>query len=414
MNKFLKYFLILLTLVLVVGPILFATQLYKSSEFAFEKSQDKNDAQRQSNLRDSKVNPEKQPISILFLGIDDNEGREKNGQSIEHSRSDAMILSTFNQKKHQIRMLSIPRDTISYIPKVGYYDKITHAHAYGGPIASMDSVEATMNVPVDYYVRVNMKAFVEAVDELGGIYYDVPYNLNEPNSDDTGRIKIKKGYQKLNGDQALAVARTRHQDSDLKRGQRQMDLIKILFQKAQSLDSIDKLDNVVTIVGKNAKHNLTKKEIKALAKMYLSGDTDIKTSQLEGKDDYLDGIYYYNPSVKSIMKYSNILRSDLGLSKITDKDEFLDHRVIKHYGSLVPLTELDDSLLRKNQKDTTSDDNDSNNNNDENNTDNEQNNVQNNQTTDNQNTYENNYQDQYQQNDYQNNTMNDGNNMNVQ
>ncbi|OHS36806.1 LCP family protein [Staphylococcus sp. HMSC62A08] len=416
MNKFLKYFLILLTLVLVVGPILFATQLYKSSESAFEKSQDKNDAQRHSNLRDSKVNPEKQPISILFLGIDDNEGREKNGQSIEHSRSDAMILSTFNQKKHQIRMLSIPRDTISYIPKVGYYDKITHAHAYGGPIASMDSVEATMNVPVDYYVRVNMKAFVEAVDELGGIYYDVPYNLNEPNSDDTGRIQIKKGYQKLNGDQALAVARTRHQDSDLKRGQRQMDLIKILFQKAQSLDSIDKLDNVITIVGKNSKHNLTKKEIKALAKMYLSGDTDIKTSQLEGKDDYLDGIYYYNPSVKSIMKYSNILRSDLGLSKITDKDEFLDHRVIKHYGSLVPLTELDDSLLRKNQKDTTSDDNDSNNNNDENtnNNDNEQNNVQNNQTTDNQNTYENNNQDQYQQNNYQNNTMNDGNNMNVQ
>ena len=169
-----------------------------------------------------------------------------------------MILSTFNQKKHQIRMLSIPRDTISYIPKVGYYDKITHAHAYGGPIASMDSVEATMNVPVDYYVRVNMKAFVEAVDELGGIYYDVPYNLNEPNSDDTGRIKIKR-LSKLNGDQALAVARTRHQDSDLKRGQRQMDLIKILFQKAQSLDSIDKLDNVVTIVGKMLNTTLLKR-----------------------------------------------------------------------------------------------------------------------------------------------------------
>lgn len=361
MNKFLKYFLILLTFVLVVVPIIFATQLYKSSESAFEKSQDQHNAQRQSTLRDSKVNPEKQPISILFLGIDDNEGREKNGQSIEHSRSDAMILSSFNQKKHQIRMLSIPRDTISYIPKVGYYDKITHAHAYGGPIAAMDSVEATMNVPVDYYVRINMKAFVEAVDELGGIYYDVPYNLNEPNSDDTGRIKIKKGYQKLNGDQALAVARTRHHDSDLKRGQRQMDLIKILFQKAQSLDSIDKLDNVVEIVGKNAKHNLTKKEIQSLAKMYLTGNTDIKTSQLEGKDDYLDGIYYYNPSVKSIMKYSNILRSDLGLSKITDKDDFLDHRVIKHYGSLVPLTELSDSLLRQNQKDTTSDDDNNNN-----------------------------------------------------
>lgn len=407
MNKFLKFFLILLTFVLLVVPIIFATQLYHSSESAFESSQDAKDAQRQSNLRDSKVNPEKQPISILFLGIDNNEGREKNGQSIEHSRSDAMILSTFNQKRHQIRMLSIPRDTISYIPKVGYYDKITHAHAYGGPIASMDAVEATMNVPVDYYVLVNMKAFVEAVNELGGIYYDVPYNLNEPNSDDTGRIKIKKGYQKLNGDKALAVVRTRHHDSDLKRGQRQMDLIKILFQKAQSLDSIDKLDNVINIVGKNAKHNLTKKEIKSLAKMYLTEDTDIKTSQLKGKDDYLNDIYYYHPSVKSIMKYSNILRSDLALSKITDKDEFLDYRVIKHYGSLIPLTELDESLLRKNQKEST-------NNHTENSTDNHSNNdtqEQNQQhmqdgTQTEQNTEINNYQNQDQQNDMIDNSSN--------
>ena len=274
MNKFFKFFLILLTFALIAIPVVFANNLFKSSEKAFESSQDKSNADRQSNLRSSKIDPEKDPISILFLGIDDNEGREKNGQSLEHSRSDAMILSTFNQDKHQIRMLSIPRDTISYIPKVGYYDKITHAHAYGGPIAAMDSVEATMNVPVDYYARVNMKAFVQAVDELGGIYYDVPYNLNEPNSDDTGRIKIKKGYQKLNGDEALAVARTRHHDSDLKRGQRQMDLIKILFQKAQTLDSFDKLDEVISIVGKNAKHNLTKSEIKSLAKMYLSDSVE--------------------------------------------------------------------------------------------------------------------------------------------
>lgn len=353
MNKFFKFFLILLTFALIAIPVVFANNLFKSSEKAFESSQDKSNADRQSNLRSSKIDPEKDPISILFLGIDDNEGREKNGQSLEHSRSDAMILSTFNQDKHQIRMLSIPRDTISYIPKVGYYDKITHAHAYGGPIAAMDSVEVTMNVPVDYYARVNMKAFVQAVDELGGIYYDVPYNLNEPNSDDTGRIKIKKGYQKLNGDEALAVARTRHHDSDLKRGQRQMDLIKILFQKAQTLDSFDKLDEVISIVGKNAKHNLTKSEIKSLAKMYLSDSVEMKKSQLEGKDDMLENIYYYNPSIKSIQKYSNILRSDLGLSKITDKDDFLNERVIDHYGSLVPLTKLDDSLLRKAQNDTT-------------------------------------------------------------
>ena len=236
MNKFLKYFLIFLSLVLVVVPITFAIILLKSSQGAFESSFNDSDSSRKSNIRDSKVNPSKDPISILFLGIDDNSGREKNGQTAEKSRTDAMILSTFNADKEQIRMLSIPRDTISYIPKVGYYDKITHAHAYGGPTASMDSVEATLDLPVDYYVRINMEAFVDAVDELGGIKYDVPYNINEPNTNDTGKIKVKKGYQNLNGDEALAVARTRHQDSDLKRGQRQMDLIKKLFAKAQKAD----------------------------------------------------------------------------------------------------------------------------------------------------------------------------------
>lgn len=357
MNKFLKYFLIFLSLVLVVVPIIFAIILLKSSQGAFESSFNDSDSSRKSNIRDSKVNPSKDPISILFLGIDDNSGREKNGQTAEKSRTDAMILSTFNADKEQIRMLSIPRDTISYIPKVGYYDKITHAHAYGGPTASMDSVEATLDLPVDYYVRINMEAFVDAVDELGGIKYDVPYNINEPNTNDTGKIKVKKGYQNLNGDEALAVARTRHQDSDLKRGQRQMDLIKKLFAKAQKADSFNKLDDVVEIVGKNAKHNLSYDEIKVLATSYLKDDIKIKSSQLEGDDDYLNGIYYYNPDIKNILSTTNMLRSDLDLPKIKDKDELLNQRVIDYYGTLAPLTELDDSLLTKSQKDSSEDEN---------------------------------------------------------
>ena len=52
--------------------------------------------------------------------------------------------------------------------------------------------------------------------------------------------------------------------------------------------------------------------------MYLGGSTEIKTSQLKGKDDYLNDIYYYHKR-KSIMEYSNLLRNDLDLSKITNK-----------------------------------------------------------------------------------------------
>ena len=87
--------------------------------------------------------------------------------------------------------------------------------------------------------------------------------------------------------------------------------------------------------------------------MYLTNDVKIKTAQLKGKDDMLNGIYYYHPSVESIQKYANLLREDLELSPINDKNDFLDQRVINHYGSLIPLTPLDSSLLRKEQNDTT-------------------------------------------------------------
>lgn len=77
MNRFLKYFMMLLTLVLIVVPVIFIINLYKTSESAMQASYDKSDLKRQSNIREGKVNPSKDAVSILFLGIDDNEGRRK-------------------------------------------------------------------------------------------------------------------------------------------------------------------------------------------------------------------------------------------------------------------------------------------------------------------------------------------------
>ncbi|MGZ9798103.1 LCP family protein [Staphylococcus pseudintermedius] len=349
MNKGLKFLLYLLALMLIIVPTIFAFTLFNSSKNAFDDSFSQSD-QRQSQLRDSKVNAAKQPISILFLGIDDSSTRRQNGQSAENARTDAMILSTMNPDKHQIRLVSIPRDTLSYIPEVGYYDKITHAHAYGGPEASMRTVEANLNFPVDYYVRINMEAFAKTVDELGGIEYDVPYDLNEPNTMDKGRIKLKKGKQQLNGDEVLAVTRTRKQDSDLKRGQRQMEVLKILFKKAQDTKSLHKLDDIIEIVGKNSKHNLSYSEIKALATNYLANDVDIQSQQLKGENELLNGIYYINPDVDNLIETSNTLRKDLGLAPFKDRNQFLVERVKAYYGEIPPLTYLEESLLQNVKK----------------------------------------------------------------
>ncbi|MGK0576830.1 LCP family protein [Macrococcus capreoli] len=337
-NKVFKYFLIALSLSLLVFPAVFASGLYSKTKNAIDASFSK-DIEK-SALRDKAVDPSMDHISILFLGIDDSLSRRKNGQKETEARTDAMILATFDRSHKQIRLVSIPRDTLAYIPSVKQYDKITHAHAEGGPESSMKAVENIFNVPVDYYARVNMQAFVDIVDELGGIDFNVPFDIDEPTKLDKGRIKVKKGKQHINGDQALALVRSRHVDTDLGRGKRQMQMIEAIVKKAKDTNSISKLDDLVEIVGNNAKHNLTFDNITSLASYYTSNDVEFKQTQLKGTDYMYNGIYYYNPVFDHIYEISKLLRKDLQLPE-GKKEDLLDYKIIQLKGDLIPLEKID-------------------------------------------------------------------------
>lgn len=344
MKRFAKIGLLLMSIVLMILPIVFGLMLYLETKGAINDSF-LDSKKSKSSLRDKPVDPSLDHVSVLFLGVDDSTSRREGGQKANQSRTDAMIYTTFNREKKQIRMVSIPRDTLSYIPAVKYYDKITHAHAIDGPEGSMESVESTLNVPVDYYARINMEAFVEVVDELGGIEYNVPFDLNEPNTEDKGRIKVKKGKRNLSGDEALAVVRSRKQDSDLERGKRQMEMIKAIIKKAQETNSINKLDDLVKIVGKNAKHNFSFEDIQNLATTYSSSKVKIKTEQVTGTDANFNGVYFFNPDLDNLLELSNKLRKDLNLPK-TKKTELMNYLMIQAYGDLTPYIEVSKKSLK--------------------------------------------------------------------
>lgn len=338
MNRIFKWMLILLSLSLIAVPVTYAAYLYNSTKSAIDTSYNK--AYEKSQLRDKAIDPSVDNFSILFLGIDDSPARRDNGQKTSEARTDSMILATFNRDDKQVRLIGIPRDTLSYIPPVKMYDKITHAHAEGGPESSAHAVEQKFNVPVDYYVRVNMQAFVDVVDELGGIEFDVPFDIDEPTKNDHGRIKLEKGRRLLNGNEALALARSRSVDTDLGRGKRQMEMIIALAKKAKDSGSISKLDELVEIVGNNAKHNLTFNDISAMAQYYSSNDVKFKQRQLKGTDYMYNGVYYYNPVMEDVYDISKLLHKDLEL-KMTEEDELLDYQVRALYNDLIPLMEMD-------------------------------------------------------------------------
>ncbi|KMY55550.1 transcriptional regulator [Bacillus sp. FJAT-27231] len=264
--------------------------LYKKAETIFTGSY-MDDGRKKSDLRDAKVHPIKDNISILFIGIDESDVRTKE----DKSRSDALMLATLNVKDKSIKLLSIPRDSYVYIPKVGYKTKINHAHAYGGPKATIDTVEELLDVPVDYYVRMNFYAFMDVVDALDGIKFNVPYKLSEKDSNDRhNAIQLEPGLQELNGEEALALARTRHYDSDIERGKRQQQLLRAVVKKATSFNSITKYDEILEAVGSNMTTNMTFGEMKALINYGKSGDIDFESLTLKGTDDKMsNGAYIY-------------------------------------------------------------------------------------------------------------------------
>ncbi|HDR4421077.1 TPA: LCP family protein [Bacillus cereus] len=291
-----------------------------------------------SDLRDKAVKPITNNVSVLIMGVDESDVRGKEyGEAI---RTDALLLATFNKDSKTVKLLSIPRDTYAYIPVEKKKDKITHAHAYGstkngkdgGPQASIDAVEKLLNVPVDYFVKFNFKSFMKIVDDLGGIEVDVPVEFTEQDSNDTAdAIHLKKGVQKLNSEEALALARTRHIDSDAMRGQRQQLVIEAILKKLTSVGSVTKVGNIIDDINGQFVTNLTFDDMLSFYK--YGSDSEIEKLQLQGEDCYMakgddtcsqsaggGRTYYYNPDKKELAKVTNDLRAHLGLPAYTKTD----------------------------------------------------------------------------------------------
>ncbi|MEI5907590.1 LCP family protein [Bacillus spongiae] len=317
------FFILIPILFLSLSGVGYGTYLYKQAKDTLSDSYKKIDGRDKSDKRTDMVNPEDDHVSILVMGVDDSDKRDY-GTAI---RTDALLLATLNKEDKSIKLVSIPRDTYTYIPEVGYDDKINHAHVFGGEKATIETVEELFDIPVDYYVKVNFYAFIDLVDALGGITVDVPYEFYEQDSKDkSDAIHLYPGEQTLDGEEALALARTRKLDSDVERGKRQQEILKAIATKALSVDALTKYDELLSAIGDNMTTDLTFNNITSFWKYGTSGRLNIETLTLEGEDLYLnnsDGSrkYVYNLDPIALDETIATLKDHLEISNPTISNE---------------------------------------------------------------------------------------------
>jgi len=300
--------IVLLVILLAVGT--YGGYLLMKAKDVVNDSYEDDGRGNKSALRDTDVDPVTDNVSVLIIGVDESEKRA----SLGVSRSDTLILATLNKDDHTVKMVSIPRDSYVYIPERNMNDKINHAHAFGGTKATIETVEHLLEIPVDYYVKVNFEAFIDIVDSLGGITVNVPYEFKEQNSKDKkDAIHLYPGIQQLNGEQALALARTRKKDNDIERGKRQQEIIKAIVNKAVSLGSVFKYGDLLDAVGSNMKTNMTFREMKSFIAYGMDGKLKLESLTLDGYDDWSTGIYYYKLDEASLAEIKETLKNHLDL-----------------------------------------------------------------------------------------------------
>ncbi|KAF0112098.1 MAG: Cell envelope-related transcriptional attenuator [Chloroflexi bacterium] len=189
-------------------------------------------------------------VNILMLGSDYRPGRSY--------RTDVIMVLSLNPDKGTASITSFPRDLYVELPGVGM-ERINSAQAFGGFALTAAAFKNNFDVPLDYYVMTTFNGFEGIVDTLGGINVYAAYSLSDtcalPQAVDKS-CYIPAGQNYMNGETALWYVRSRHSSSDFDRTRRAQEVISAIFQKAISLDAINRGPELYNMFRSNVETNI--------------------------------------------------------------------------------------------------------------------------------------------------------------
>ena len=211
--------------------------------------------------------------TCLLLGVADQGG------------SDTIMLGVFDTGAQTASLISVPRDTA--VRYNGSYMKINATYSYGGVEAVAQCVSQMLAVPIDYYVTVNTRAFQEIVDEIGGVYFDVPKRMDYEDPYGDLYIHIAPGYQLLNGRQAEGVVRCRscYADADIGRAATQRAFLTALAKQTITLSNVGKVTNLINILNTYVESDMPLNDMVHFATQAIGMDLDtaLNTGGLPGE-----------------------------------------------------------------------------------------------------------------------------------
>ena len=245
-------------------------------------------------------------VNIAVLGFDRGWSREKMGE--EMFRPDMIAVLSIDFATDEVSVVRITRD--AYVPiygMSGMHDKINHSYFFGytygdGKDSHKDGINYTLNtishtlgdIPIHYYISVDMYSVIELVDAMGGIYYEVEETIYDQHWD-VGRVLVPKGPQVMDGKTYLRYLQYRDEatDQDYGRIERQINLLRETFVYLREQGKLADIPNTYRIYKDYVETDLSYTQIASLA--YFARDLtvdDLEFHVLPGDGQTRDGIWY--------------------------------------------------------------------------------------------------------------------------
>lgn len=222
-----------------------------------------------------KEEPEEEPEELegkfffLIMGMD---GKDVFSETVRrNTRTDTMILTSLDFDTGEVVLMNMPRDT--KIDWNGRTRKLNSVFGASGPEGTMDAINEITGLGVKQYALVDYEAVKDLVDSLGGVDFEVPWNMRwvDPTADPPLDINLKEGMQTLDGDKAIQLLRWRKNlpgmgnggadGSDIHRIKNQQAFIKEVLRTALQRKNLVKLPQIATSVLKHVDTNIERSTI---------------------------------------------------------------------------------------------------------------------------------------------------------
>lgn len=236
------------------------------------------------------------------------------GRDAASGCTDTILIGRFDTNKHTIDVVSIPRDTLINISWSKSPKKINavYANFENSGLEGMDGLKkylATLTgFEVDCFALIDVQVFVDIIDAMGGVYYDVPVDMKYFDPTQNLTINVSKGYQLLDGYNAMGVFRFRsgYANADLGRIEVQQDFLSSVASQMISLGNIPNLGKIVDIISSRVDTNLSAANIAYFARQFLKcsmEDINFHTAPISGS--YFGGVSYVSLNVEPWLQLVN-------------------------------------------------------------------------------------------------------------